>query len=290
MKTRPVARVVRSLSPWLIGCGALAFAAAAPATAEEGTPGAPRPAGPLAPPKSGAKEINPITGREPADVMGVMGASWLERASRIDEEHPETVIRALELRPEDVVADIGCGSGFYVRRIAPLVPNGKVLGVDIQPGMIELLKGDIKKNNLTNVVPILSGEVDPNLPKGGVDWVLMVDVYHEFGKPREMLAKILESLSPRGKVALVEFRLLGPTASQIKIEHRMSVKQVLAEWQPEGFELVDLIEDLPMQHLFIFQRRGDCGETTAAPAGPAASAAGTAASASAPASAPAANP
>lgn len=204
--------------------------------------------------------------RKPAQVMGVGGAIWLERPDRILTEKPEVVIGAMELKETDVVADLGCGSGFFTKRIAPLVPKGKVLAVDIQPGMIDIVKKVIEEEKLTNVEPILSDETDPKLPKGGVDWILLVDVYHEFQDPAPMLAKMLESLSPTGKVMLVEYRLLGESAKHIKLEHRMSPKQVLSEWNPAGFELVDIIEDLPSQHMFIFQRRSELPTPAAASA------------------------
>jgi SAM-dependent methyltransferase len=206
-------------------------------------------------PKKDHKHEHPATGRKPANIMGFLGAPWLERSDRDQEERPDLVLKAMEFKGDEVVADLGCGTGYFTRKIAPLVPKGKVLAVDIQPQMIAELKKYIEKDGFTNVVPIVSEETDPLLPKGGVDWILLVDVYHEFQDPQPMLAKMLESLSPNGKVALVEYRLLGESAKHIKIEHRMSVKQVLAEWNPAGFELVDLIEELPSQHLFIFRRR-----------------------------------
>ncbi len=198
--------------------------------------------------------VNPHE-RKPAEVMGMGGAIWLERPDRIEEERPEVVIAAMELKKTDTVADLGCGTGFFTRRIAPNVPDGRVLAVDIQQGMIDLLKKNLEKEGTKNVVPILSEENDPMLPKAGVDWILLVDVYHEFQNPKPMLQKMLESLSPNGKVALVEYRLEDDTAKHIKKEHRMTIKQVLAEWNPAGFELIDLIETLPSQHLFIFHRR-----------------------------------
>jgi ubiquinone/menaquinone biosynthesis C-methylase UbiE len=163
----------------------------------------------------------------------------------------------MELKPGMVVADLGCGTGYYARKIAPKVlPGGTVYGVDIQPEMLEFLKQLSAKEKIENIVPVLGDEKDPKLPKGKVDWIIMADVYHEFQYPEPMLARMLESLSPTGKVCLLEYRAEKfRQASHIKPEHRMSVKQVLAEWNAAGFELVDLQEFLPVQHLFVFQRR-----------------------------------
>ncbi|GMV91760.1 MAG: hypothetical protein AMXMBFR82_15380 [Candidatus Hydrogenedentota bacterium] len=196
--------------------------------------------------------------REPAPVMSYHGAEWLERPSRVEEERPDEVIAAMGLKDGDVVVDLGCGTGFFARRMAKAVaPTGRVYAVDIQPEFLEMLKEFCANEAITNVVPVLGDEDDPKLPKGEIDWIILVDVYHEFQQPEPMLARMRESLKPDGKIALVEYRLLGDTAEHIKIEHRMSVKQVLAEWNPAGFELVDLQEFLPSQHLFIFQKDPD---------------------------------
>lgn len=196
--------------------------------------------------------------RTPAPVMSYHGAEWLERPEREQEERPDEVIKAMGLKPGDVVADIGCGTGYFSRRMAKAVaPGGKVFAVDIQPEFLDMVKEYCAKENVTNVVPVLGDEDDPKLPKGGIDWILLVDVYHEFQQPEPMLEKMLECLKPDGKVALIEYRLLGETAQHIKVEHRMSVRQVLDEWHPAGFELVDLLEFLPSQHFFIFRRDPD---------------------------------
>jgi ubiquinone/menaquinone biosynthesis C-methylase UbiE len=196
--------------------------------------------------------------RKPAAVMGHEGAEWLERPERIQEERPDEVVAAMELKNGDVVADIGCGSGFFTWRLAKAVgPKGKVYGEDIQPEMLELLKQRCEHEKITNIEPVLGKEDDPLLAKESVDWILLVDVYHEFQQPEIMLKKMRDALKVSGRVALVEYRLLGETAKHIKEEHRMSVKQVLAEWHPAGFELVDLLEFLPSQHLFIFKKRAE---------------------------------
>jgi predicted methyltransferase len=192
--------------------------------------------------------------RRPAQVMSFESAGWLERPGREEEERPEIVLAAMRLRPGQVVAEIGCGSGFFARRLARAVaPGGRVYAEDIQPEMLDLLRERAAKERIANIVPVLGTDVDPRLPQGGVDWVLMADVYHEFQRPQPMLARIKDSLAPGGQVALVEYREEGETASQIKPAHRMSAAQVLAEWQPAGFELVRQIETLPSQHLFFFR-------------------------------------
>jgi ubiquinone/menaquinone biosynthesis C-methylase UbiE len=200
-------------------------------------------------------EKSPSVDRKPAHVMSYLGANWLERADREELEQPDRVIATMQLKPGDVVADIGSGSGYFTRRLARAVlPSGTVYGVDIQPEMNEILAENCKKEGINNVEIVLSEEADPKLPPNSIDWMLLVDVYHEFQQPKPMLAKMLDALKPGGHVALLEYRLLGDTGAHIKIDHRMSVEQVLAEWLPAGFELEKRHEFLPTQHFFVFRK------------------------------------
>jgi ubiquinone/menaquinone biosynthesis C-methylase UbiE len=187
--------------------------------------------------------------------MGFAGADWLEREGREAEQRPEEVIRTMGLKDGAVVADLGCGTGFFARRMARAVaPSGRVYGVDIQPEMLERMKGLLAREGITNVVPVLGAADDPKLPAASLDWVLLVDVYHELQQPKPMLAKMREALKPDGRIALVEYRLEGDSAAHIRAEHRMSVEQVLAEWLPAGFRLLETHEFLPTQHFFVFAK------------------------------------
>ncbi len=195
-----------------------------------------------------------LPARVPAQFMSYQGAGWLERPERVAEEMPDALLAAMGLEDGDVVADIGAGSGFFTRRMARLVaPTGTVYAVDIQPEMLEILQGHVEEEGVTGVVPVLSDFDDPKLPEGEIDWILLVDVYHEFGDFEAMLVKMREALKSDGKVALVEYRVEDGTGDHIRGDHRMSVRQVLSEWVPAGFDLVELHEFLPSQHLFIFQ-------------------------------------
>ena len=189
--------------------------------------------------------------RKPANVISPAGAAWLERSTREEEERPEIVIRTMKLKDGDTVADIGAGTGFYTRRLARAVaPRGVVYANDVQGEMLDLLEAKARDENITNIVPVVGAEADPKLPDGKFDWILMVDVYHEFQQPKPMLAAIKRALKPGGRVALVEYR---ETTTQIRAEHRMSKEQVLREWLPEGFELVEIVEEMPMQRLYVFR-------------------------------------
>jgi ubiquinone/menaquinone biosynthesis C-methylase UbiE len=193
--------------------------------------------------------------RRPAPVMGAGGADWLERPGRDEEQKPDEIIRTMALKKGDVVADLGAGTGYFTRRLARAVASsGVVYAVDIQPEMLSLLKDNMAKAGVRNVVPVLGEVDDPKLPRASLDWVLLVDVYHELQQPKATLAKVREALKPGGRVALVEYRLEGLTALHVREEHRMSTKQVLSEWEPAGFRLVKLYEFLPVQHFFVFER------------------------------------
>lgn len=193
-------------------------------------------------------------GRKIADVMSFRGAGWLERATRIEEENPDALIAALPIDKGMLVVDIGCGSGYHARRLAAAVgPEGTVLCNDIQPQMLRIASELAAREGITNISTVLGTEDDPNLPEGEVDLMLIVDVYHEFSQPEPMLHAMREALAPDGVIALVEFRLEGRSAAHIKLDHRMSIEQVMKEWIPAGYELVERIDSLPTQHLFLFR-------------------------------------
>jgi predicted methyltransferase len=208
-------------------------------------------------PAAERQETSTPAPRKPAQVIRWQGgADWLEREGRAETEKPEVVLRAMNLHDGDMVADVGAGTGFYTRRLARAVaPTGKVYANDIQPQMLDRLKELAAREGVTNVVTVLGTETDLELPPKTFDWVLLVDVYHEFQQPQVMLEKIREALKPNGRVALVEYRLEGDSASHISLDHRMSVEQVTQEWTAAGFTLESTDEDLPSQHLFLFTTR-----------------------------------
>ena len=196
--------------------------------------------------------------RIPADFMSYLGADWLERGERITEEQPERVLDAMGLRPGDVVADVGCGSGYYARRIARRVqPGGTVYCEDIQPEMLDIMRERAAAEGVAGIEAVLGAPDDPRLPAGAVDWIIITDVYHEMSEPEAMLAGIRRALAPGGRVALLEYRAEDGTGDHILADHAMSVRQVLLEWRTAGFELAALHDFLPSQHLFVFRSAGD---------------------------------
>ena len=209
------------------------------------------------PTAAGAQDRPGDRHRVPAEFMSYLGADWLERAERVDEEQPERVLDAMGLQPGDTVADVGCGSGYYARRMARRVqPGGTVYCEDIQPEMLDIMRERAADEGVTGIEAVLGTPTDPKLPAGTVDWIIIADVYHEMSAPEPMLAGIRRALAPGGRVALLEYRVEDGTGDQIKADHTMSVRQVLLEWQAAGFELVALHDFLPSQHLFFFRAVG----------------------------------
>ncbi|REK07528.1 MAG: class I SAM-dependent methyltransferase [Planctomycetota bacterium] len=207
---------------------------------------------------SSTEEIPPAKpgymGRKIATTMHYLGAPWLMRESRQREEDCETLLKALNVKPGQTVCDIGCGNGFYTLQLAKLVgEQGRVLAVDIQPEMLHMLEERAKEAGLTNIELIHGTQIDPKLEPNSVDLILLVDVYHEFSHPAEMLSAMREALKPEGRIALAEFRLEDASVP-IKRLHKMSKKQIMKEFPANGLELAESFDELPWQHLMFFKR------------------------------------
>ena len=193
-------------------------------------------------------------GREIAQVMGHEAADWLDRPERELEEQPAKLLEALKIRPGDVVADLGAGSGFFTFRLAPLVgPQGKVLAIDIQPEMLEIIRRRAAERGVDNIRLVRGTITDPKLAPNSVDLILMVDVYHEFSHPWEMTRAMVRALKPGGRLAFVEFRLEDPNVP-IKLVHKMSEQQVRKEMSVHPIRWVETLDVLPWQHIIIFKK------------------------------------
>ena len=190
-------------------------------------------------------------GREIAYVMGYQGIGWLERPEREYEENTSKLIRNLDIQPNDVIADIGAGSGYHVFKMAPLAKNGKVYAVDIQKEMLNAIQQENETQELDNILLIKGTEKSTNLPENTIDKILMVDVYHEFSFPVEMLASMKKALKPNGEIYLVEYRAEDDSVPMKQL-HKMSEKQAVKEFEAAGFKLLKNISNLPWQHCMIF--------------------------------------
>ncbi len=190
-------------------------------------------------------------GREIAHVMGFQGIDWLERAEREAEENTAKLIRNMDIHAGETIADIGAGSGYHVFKMAPMVGEGLIYAVDIQDEMLAALRNKMQNGKHKNIALIKGSEKSVNLPENSIDKVLMVDVYHEFAYPFEMIASIEKALRPNGKLLLIEYR--GEDDSgPIKKLHKMTEAQAIKEMQAAGMKLQRNINNLPWQHCMVF--------------------------------------
>ena len=196
-------------------------------------------------------------GREIAHFMSHQGAMWLERPEREDEEQPTQLLDALKLKPGEVVADIGAGSGFLSWRMAQRVgPTGRVYANDIQPEMLAILRTNVAGHGVTNVVPVLGSVTDPKLPTNSIDLAIFVDVYHECDHPYEMIQALCRALKPGGRLVFVEYR--GEEKwIPIKPLHKMTEAQVKQEMTLHPLLWVETLRFLPRQHVLVFRKQTD---------------------------------
>lgn len=192
--------------------------------------------------------------REISRVMGHQGASWLDRPERESEENPEALLDALGSLKGMSVADIGAGSGYFSFRLAHRVgPEGRVLAVDIQDEMLQIIRRRAARRKIENVEPVRGTIQDPGLSPESVDLALLVDVYHEFSHPWEMIQGIHQALKPGGRLVLVEYRAEDPTVPILRL-HKMSQDQVRREISAHPLVWVETLDLLPRQHIVIFKK------------------------------------
>lgn len=190
--------------------------------------------------------------RQIAPAMSYVYADWLTRPERQSEELPDRLIKALEIPEGSTVIDLGAGVGYFTWRLAKSVgPTGKVIATDIQPEMIDLLAGNLRRRGIQNVDMVLSSQEEPRLPEGVADLVLLVDVYHELAYPNSTMRAVRRSLKHGGRLVVVEYRKEDPDIP-IHPLHKMTVGEVRSEIEPTGFELLEVMEFLPSQHVIVF--------------------------------------
>ncbi len=200
-------------------------------------------------------DVHPISGRRFAPVMSAVGADWLDRRERENEEGPDRALDVLKIPKGAAVADVGAGSGYMTVKLSTRVgPTGKVYANDIQPEMLRLLGRRLTTQHITNVTLVQGSVDDPRLPRSAVDLELLVDVYHEFSAPQAMLRHLRDALKPEGRLVLLEYRKEDPSIP-IRPEHKMSVAEAKLEVEAEGYTLSNIDESLPRQHILVFTKR-----------------------------------
>ncbi len=198
------------------------------------------------------KALTQYKGREIARTMHYLGAEWLIRNEREREERCSLMIANLGIKPGMTLCDMGCGNGYHTLRMAQLTgKTGQVFGVDVQSEMLGFLRTRMEEQGIENVVPILGSFHSPRLPVNSIDLILLVDVYHEFSHPEQMLAGMRRALKPGGLIVMVEYRAEDKTVP-IKRLHKMSKAQVDKELTSNGFKLVKEFDRLPWQHMMFY--------------------------------------
>jgi SAM-dependent methyltransferase len=198
--------------------------------------------------------VHPLSGRQFAGVMGYQGAAWLDREERDVEEEPDRALDAIRIAKGSTVADVGAGSGYMTMRMARRVgPEGRVYATDIQPQMLAMLRERLQKERITNVTPVQGAVDDPRLPPDTLDLILLVDVYHEFSQPQQMLRGMRAALKPGGRLVLLEYKKEDPSIP-IRPEHKMTVAEAKLEVEAEGFQLARVGSELPRQHILVFEK------------------------------------
>jgi ubiquinone/menaquinone biosynthesis C-methylase UbiE len=194
-------------------------------------------------------------GREISHVVGHGAIRWLERPERVKEEAPDLMVKKMNLKPDDIVADIGAGSGYFTFRIQPLLPQGEVIAVDIQDAMLEYIENRSKEGGFNNVKTHKGTPEDTQLPADSITVAFIVDAYHEFSHPWEMIRSIVKALKPGGRLILLEYRGEDPKVP-IKPLHKMTEKQSIREMEAAGLKYKETLEFLPTQHFMVFVKPG----------------------------------
>ena len=198
------------------------------------------------------RPTHPLTGRRVAGIP--TDYTWLDRPGREADEQPERALDLLKIGKGLVVADIGAGTGYMTVRLARRVgPTGKVYATDLLPQMLTILKDRARQEKLPNIEVVRSLLSDARLPPSAIDLALLVDVYHEFWRPQDMLQSIKRALKPGGRLVLLEYRKEDNRYPALS-DHTMSVTEVRTEVEAEGYKFDHVFEELPSQHMIVFRK------------------------------------
>lgn len=167
----------------------------------------------------------------------------LESPVRLANMRPAELVARLEIRPGFTVVDLGTGTGTLLEALSHAVgPNGRVIAEDIHADFLDRARGRVQQAGLDNVDFVLGSEVDPKLPAASADVVVVLDAYHHFDYPEQMLAAIKRSLRPGGRLAIVEYhKKRGAMESDpdFALQHvRAGADQVVREVKAAGYHLL----------------------------------------------------
>jgi ubiquinone/menaquinone biosynthesis C-methylase UbiE len=181
------------------------------------------------------------------------GPEIYERPGRDEYQKPDEVVKALNLKPGDVVADIGAGSGYFTRRLAPQVlPGGLVYAVDIDERMLQYIHQEVEKRNLHNIVTVLSPAHDPMLAPVSVDMIFICNTYHHFTNRQDYNKRLVRALKKGGRLVIVDYYKkdmpVGPPPAE-----KLTKDEVIRELTAAGLKVKQDLNILPYQYFLIFQ-------------------------------------
>jgi SAM-dependent methyltransferase len=165
-------------------------------------------------------------------------------------QKPHEVIKALALKPDAVVADIGAGTGYFSARLANMLRGGKVYAIDVEPDMVKYLAERAKRETLPNMVAVAGAPADPRLP-AKADLILLVDVYHHIEGRQKYFGNLRGALKPGGRIAVIDFRLDSPEGPPKAA--RIAPERVKSEMAKAGYVLAKEHDFLPRQYFLVFE-------------------------------------
>lgn len=208
-------------------------------------------------------ELAAISGQE--RFRTAVRAAWsrqyigmLERESRAGMQMPDRIMAALALREGERVADVGAGSGYFTLPVAAAVgPTGKVWATDIRQEMLDHIAGRLREAGLDNVELVLVPPDDPQLPAGGVDTILMVDVFHYIKERTAYGRKLRDALAPGGRLVVIDFRYDPDAVREFAPppEQQVARETLDADLAAAGFRVREDYDFLPEQYFVVYEAR-----------------------------------
>jgi arsenite methyltransferase len=174
-------------------------------------------------------------------------AKRFDDPARDEWQKPDEVVRALQLTPSSVVADVGAGTGYFAMRLARVVPRGLVIATDIEPAMVKYIDERARREKLSNVRGVLATSAASGLATASVDAILVVHVWHHLADRAAYARDLATSLRPGGRVLIVDFRLdarRGPPAAM-----RLAPDAVVADLRAAGLDAKVSSVELPDQYI-----------------------------------------
>jgi ubiquinone/menaquinone biosynthesis C-methylase UbiE len=174
-----------------------------------------------------------------------------EGFGRDDWQKPELVVQTLRIEPGEQIADLGAGGGYFTFRLADATgPQGTVYAVDVDPGMIDYLRERAAADGYANVRVVEAAPDDPKLPAASIDLLFTCNTYHHIPDQRAYFARVKQVLSPRGRVAIVEYRDEGFFAGLLG--HGTGDETIRRDMEAAGYRLVASYDSLPRQSFLVF--------------------------------------